>query len=248
VGKVAGTIAARTVGPVVGSALRAIDRSSPGLGYAVRRTSGVGAADALAQIRANGVRPRLVDTNPDLRYPVKSLVQRPAPPPRVESPPVKINTTMKEAPAKVGAFSVSGGSKPSGAVTTGTDALRIEHKQAAGHGFPGVGVTANGGPTFEGTPYLYPVKDGKQNIVRIKMNGDYYSDFADANEAAGFPRSKTPDDHTWHHLDDFDPKSGECTMQLVRSKVHVKTIPHQGGVKQYMKFHNYSGKYGQQLR
>ena len=101
-------IAAKTVVPVVGSALRAVDRGSPALGYALRRTSGVGEADALAQVRANSVRPRLVDTNPDLRYPVKSLVQRPAPRPRVESPPVKINTTMKEAPAKAGASSVSG--------------------------------------------------------------------------------------------------------------------------------------------
>jgi hypothetical protein len=41
--------------------------------------------------------------------------------------------------------------------------------------------------------------------------------------------------NTWHHLDDFDPSTGECTMQLVRENVHnrISGMAHSGAVAQY---------------
>jgi hypothetical protein len=41
--------------------------------------------------------------------------------------------------------------------------------------------------------------------------------------------------YTWHHLDDFDPISGECTMQLVEKDAHTQIIgmTHSGSVSQY---------------
>jgi hypothetical protein len=63
-------------------------------------------------------------------------------------------------------------------------------------------------------------------------------DFAEANREAGFPGNNPPGDgvYVWHHLDDFNPLTGECTMQLVRADVH--NITHTGSVKQY---ENYTG-------
>jgi len=38
---------------------------------------------------------------------------------------------------------------------------------------------------------------------------------------------------TWHHLDDFNLVTGECTMQLVKSDIHNLCKPHSGGVEQW---------------
>ena len=39
-----------------------------------------------------------------------------------------------------------------------------------------------------------------------------------------------PGKYTWHHLDDYDPITNTCTMQLVETGTHVKCNPHLGGV------------------
>ncbi|MBI3511846.1 MAG: HNH endonuclease [Bacteroidetes bacterium] len=109
----------------------------------------------------------------------------------------------------------------------------IFHTKAADKGFPGVKVTKNGGPDFSGTDYLYPVVEGQQNIVKIRLTGGRYGDFKAANEAAGFPGAKAPDGYTWHHLDDFNPATGESTMQLITREAHEATYPHKGSVFQY---------------
>ena len=93
-------------------------------------------------------------------------------------------------------------------------------------------------PDFKGTVHLYQnLEAGQRNIVNITLTGrrsakgGLYGDFDAANAAAGF--QSTPTGYTWHHLDDFDAANGTATMQLVKTKVHQKTVPHSGGVKQY---------------
>jgi LAS superfamily LD-carboxypeptidase LdcB len=112
-------------------------------------------------------------------------------------------------------------------------------------------------PDFAGTQYLYPVTGAEKNIVKIKMAGTRNStatiqgDFELANIKAGFSGKTAPKfidtsgneiPFTWHHLDDFDPITGECTIQLVRSDAHtgVQGMTHSGSVSQY-KVYNGSG-------
>ena len=47
---------------------------------------------------------------------------------------------------------------------------------------------------------------------------------------------KLDESYTWHHLDDFDPLTGECTMQLVDRKIHQISCPHIGGAGLYKAF------------
>ena len=112
--------------------------------------------------------------------------------------------------------------------------------RAANKGFPGVGTTPNGGPTFEETPYMYPAGTGQKSRVNITLTGSRSADFAAANEAGGF--SEQPDNYTWHHVDDFDQSSGQSSMELVQSDAHQATFPHKGSAGQYQ---DYNGvKYG----
>ncbi|WP_093670794.1 HNH endonuclease [Tenacibaculum sp. MAR_2009_124] len=45
---------------------------------------------------------------------------------------------------------------------------------------------------------------------------------------------KKPSGYTWHHMDDYDPITGECTMQLVNKKLHEWSCPHKGGAGLWM--------------
>lgn len=113
------------------------------------------------------------------------------------------------------------------------------HLRAEIKGFPGVGQTINGGPTFAGTDYLYPAGEGQKNIVNIKLTGSYRRDFALANEQAGFSKIPTVGDtkYTWHHIDDFNPITGRATLELVERDAHKATTPHKGSVQQYKAFY-----------
>ncbi len=97
-------------------------------------------------------------------------------------------------------------------------------------------------PDFSGnTDWLYPVTGDQKNIVKIKLSGKRKGTdggFHRANQKAGFSTTKAPKGYTWHHMDDFDPATGECTMQLVNTSDHTGSLPHTGSVKQY---ENYSG-------
>ena len=76
--------------------------------------------------------------------------------------------------------------------------------------------------------------------VKIKMTGIRSADDALANAATGL--GKKPRGYTWHHLDDFDPVTGECTMQLVAETVHMKIITLPDGSK--VKLLDYLGHMG----
>lgn len=105
---------------------------------------------------------------------------------------------------------------------------------AAARGYPGIGTTANGGATFAGTTYLYPVAEGQLNAVEIPLTGSRRNDYKAANAMAGFAR--TPTGYTWHHVDDFNLITGTGSLELVERRAHKATNPHSGSVTQYEKF------------
>jgi hypothetical protein len=86
-------------------------------------------------------------------------------------------------------------------------------------------------PDFSGTNYLYKTTGNQKNSVQVKLTGSLADDFAAANKAAGL--NGKPTGYTWHHLDDYNQSTGMATLQLVETKVHIKTVPHTGSVKQY---------------
>jgi len=106
---------------------------------------------------------------------------------------------------------------------------------AAEKGYSGVGTTAKGGPTFAATEHLYPAAQGQRNVVTIRLTGSRRGDEKLANKRGEF--TETPPDYRWHHVDDFDPKSGEASLELIHKDAHNATLPHAGSVAQYEKHH-----------
>ncbi len=66
------------------------------------------------------------------------------------------------------------------------------------------------------------------------MTGSRDSDFTQAFKEAKIKKSQATG-YTWHHEYDFDSKTGETTMVLVKTKTHEATLPHVGSVSQYEK-------------
>jgi hypothetical protein len=93
-----------------------------------------------------------------------------------------------------------------------------------GSGNP-VKFDGNGFPDF--TEYIYRGPDGKPFAFEIDMKGNYTTDFAQANEAAGFGKgiNAHPKGWTWHHHQDGK------TMMLVPSDINTPPggIWHTGG-------------------
>ncbi|CAL2079835.1 HNH endonuclease [Tenacibaculum sp. 190524A05c] len=94
-------------------------------------------------------------------------------------------------------------------------------------------------PDFLHNPEFLFNSDKKFGKIKIKVTGVDSDDFRLCNEAVekfmpGFtkkyvPNGKNkPNKYTWHHMDDYDPITGECTMQLVKTKIHTKCFPHKG--------------------
>ncbi|MBV4464544.1 RHS domain-containing protein [Pseudomonas sp. SWRI79] len=90
------------------------------------------------------------------------------------------------------------------------------------------------GVDFTGSSDLFPTTGSQKNIVTIKMQGARGRDFTQAFKEAGIPK-KAATGYTWHHVDDFNPKTGTTTMQLVKTAAHEATFPHGGSVAQYEK-------------
>ncbi|MBC9876347.1 HNH endonuclease [Bradyrhizobium sp. INPA01-394B] len=71
--------------------------------------------------------------------------------------------------------------------------------------------------------------------MKIKPTGSRRDDFNLANEDGKFPG--IPKGYMWHHVDDFDPTSGEATLELIPREAHRAALPHAGSVAQYEKHH-----------
>jgi len=86
---------------------------------------------------------------------------------------------------------------------------------------------------FTGHPDLF---QHENSVVKIKMQGSRKRDFTEAYRESGIDR-KLADGYTWHHVHDFDPATGETTMQLVKRPTHEATYPHKGSVAQFESEH-----------
>ena len=91
-----------------------------------------------------------------------------------------------------------------------------------------------------GTQYIHPLQGDE--VVKIKMSGKRTGtdgDFHLANQEAGLSGTKAPDGYVWHHMDGFDPRTGECSMQLVEDGAHtrVEGMAHSGSVDQYKAYY-----------
>ena len=83
---------------------------------------------------------------------------------------------------------------------------------------------------FSGHPDLY--QGPGKNTVKIKLTGDRSSDFTRAYKEAGITKADATG-YTWHHVADFDPKTGESTMQLIKTSAHEANLPHKGSAGQF---------------
>ena len=83
---------------------------------------------------------------------------------------------------------------------------------------------------FSGHPDLY--QGPGKNTVKIKLTGDRSSDFTRAYKEAGITKADATG-YTWHHVADFDPKTGESTMQLIKTSTHEANLPHKGSAGQF---------------
>ena len=89
---------------------------------------------------------------------------------------------------------------------------------------------------FSGHPDLY--QGPGKNTVKIKMQGSRGRDFTEAYKEAGISgeiKKQVDSEYTWHHVADFNPETGECTMQLVKTETHIASLPHKGAVSQFEK-------------
>lgn len=92
---------------------------------------------------------------------------------------------------------------------------------------------------FNGSTYPYPVKGSEKNILKIKLTGDRKFDKKLAYEMSKITPNKN---YTWHHLDDYNPTTNTCTMQLVSKDIHEATYPHFGAVALIEEFFNITYK------
>ena len=98
----------------------------------------------------------------------------------------------------------------------------------------------NGAPDF--SKYLAQVAKGQKNQIKMKLTGSYHADFKEADRLAGFTKdTPRPEKTTWHHVEDFNPKTGTATMQLVKTDAHKAATPHEGSAAQYRKHNNGKG-------
>lgn len=108
--------------------------------------------------------------------------------------------------------------------------------------------SANGmGPDFRLGPieHVFHLNGRRYDNIRIKMSGNRDVDFQRAWEAAGLDQhtvgQHSSRSYTWHHLDDYDPDSGTCTMQLVLTPIH-NVLEHAGAVHMWELFWGLGGK------
>lgn len=91
-------------------------------------------------------------------------------------------------------------------------------------------------PDFLSSPFLYSGSLTNTPITTIRLTGSRSLDFKAAFRAIGITDPKKIKvilkNHTWHHLDDLDPHTLECTMQLITKTGHRATYPHYGSCKQ----------------
>ena len=90
-------------------------------------------------------------------------------------------------------------------------------EKAADNGFE-INETENGGADFKDTDYIYTLDSGKQASTHIKMSGSKSQDTKELYKKLGISEEEQEvleENYRVYYLDDFDPDTGECTIQLV---------------------------------
>lgn len=116
----------------------------------------------------------------------------------------------------------------------------------------GVGETKNGGPTFSGNegcigetkieqtytkdhgPSTYRAEDYQNAFNRMVETGQIDPNDFDISQINGGNVTRLSDgkEYVLHHLDDYDVRSGQTSMQLVEKDLHDATKPHAGATSQ----------------
>ncbi len=108
-------------------------------------------------------------------------------------------------------------------------------EKAADKGFE-INETENGGADFANTKYLYKTDSGKEASIKIKMSGKKSQDREMLFDNLGISKEKQKEllkKNSVFYLDDFDPDTGECTIQLVDRKAYDVVKNYAGAQAQY---------------
>lgn len=108
-------------------------------------------------------------------------------------------------------------------------------EKAAENGFE-INETENGGADFSNTEYLYKTKLGKDATVKIKMSGKRSQDTKAVFDKLGIPKEEQKEllkENRLFYLDDYDPDTGECTIQIVKKNPYNVVNKYAGAKAQY---------------
>lgn len=100
----------------------------------------------------------------------------------------------------------------------------------------------------KGGQYLFPknwLREGQSNVIQLVLTGEVIEDVKKANQLAGFescgvlPPCIYDIQYVWHYLDDFDPTTGQATLQLVEQAAHtrIKGMEYLCAMAQYRNYH-----------
>ncbi|WP_297429662.1 HNH endonuclease [Clostridium sp.] len=108
-------------------------------------------------------------------------------------------------------------------------------EKAADNGFE-INETENGGADFSNTKYLYKIASGEEASIKIKMSGSKYQDKKKVYDKLGISKEEQElikNDTRVFYLDDFDPDTGECTIQIVNKDAYDIVKNYAGAEAQY---------------
>ncbi|MCY6354524.1 HNH endonuclease signature motif containing protein, partial [Clostridium sp. ZS2-4] len=108
-------------------------------------------------------------------------------------------------------------------------------EKAADNGF-NINETENGGADFAKTEYLYVTESGQEATVKIKMSGKKSEDAKMLFDNLGISKEEQKTlltENRVFYLDDFDPDTGECTIQIVDKDAYDVVKRYVGAQAQY---------------
>ncbi len=101
--------------------------------------------------------------------------------------------------------------------------------------------TKNGGVDFSESDYILKTETGEPIQVKIKSTGNRNKDYLEAEKILkergidiDFKSMRgKKGDYVWHHLDDYDVRNNETTLQFIDQDAHKAIKNHSGSAKQY---------------
>ena len=101
--------------------------------------------------------------------------------------------------------------------------------------------TKNGGVDFSESDYILKTETGEPIQVKIKSTGNRNKDYLEAEKILkergidiDFKSMRgKKGDYVWHHLDDYDVRNNETTLQFIDQDAHKAVRNHSGSAKQY---------------